>query len=275
MNLFLRQSLLVTGLFSLGLSAHAGVTCDSSKSNCYIDTMPLYSQNDEQIGKALLPSGGSRSMLCGPTSGAMVLQSIVDSLPGSATTLKATSWTQKSFVAATAGLSARDEANAQIRIMASKMNTSPTVGTYGNYLTQASFARKGEFTPAGTGANTAYPSSFPASSYISYVKDDKSSVILMYGYYSRSSSVSNGKTYYSYTRNGGHIVALNGFSGQKLLIYNPWYAVKDERSVTLLKKGCAGSVCENLPGNLAQRSSLYNSGSSFHIIDQHARLAIK
>lgn len=273
MGMYLKQTMTIIGLLAINVTAMAEVKCNADSSSCFFDNMPIYDQKDPDIGKDLLPRGASNSMLCGPTSGAMALQAIVNNL-AQPTQLNSGSWTAKSFIAATPAMKEKDRAIFQIRAMSKKMGTSPTAGTYTNQIGSGVGARAADFTKkVAKGVTTGYPVSYPFQNYADYLSKEKSAVVMMYGYYNRSSKTSNGKTYYSYARNGGHFVTVNGFNKDKLLIYNPIDAVKNERSVTIVKNGCAGTVCENLPGGLKQRSLLFISGT-YRFIDMHSRIGL-
>lgn len=261
------------GLFAISLllplSSEARVLCNSTATTCSFAEMPLYNQNDSAIGSDLLPNGPSKSMLSGPTAGAMALQGVVGEVRTPASIAEG-SWTALAFLDNDNQLTFAEKQAHHIRSMAALMGTSPTGGTDPSRISAGVFGRAGDFAAAG-GATTNYPVSFPNSTYVGYVKNDKSATVVLYGNYTRTATKANGKTYYNYKRNGSHVVTVNGFSGNKLLIFDPWYGQRQEREIQVMKKGCIGSVCENLPA-LSQRSLLHVSGSSFKFIDHHSRL---
>lgn len=238
-----------------GLS-QARVLCDPNESSCFFSDMPLYNQ---------LHAKTNGSMSCGPTAAAMSLQAVVNEMRSPAN-LKATSYTQTKFIANTPSLTFNEREKAQIAVLQTQLGTNSS-GTYSNVMYKAVSGRAADFKTAG-GANTGYPIAYPNSSYIGYLKTDKSAVTLLYGHYTKTKTVSNGKTYYSYARNGGHYVTVNGFSGDTLLTYDPYGGYRTERQITMVKGGCANSICENLPGGLSSRALLF--GTKF--VDHHTRL---
>jgi hypothetical protein len=258
------------GLTSVN-QAEARILCSSGSTSCYFSRMPIYNQNDTSLGSALLPRGAALSALCGPTSGSMVLAGVVSEV-SSSSNIKSTSWTKANFLRGVSTMTFSQKQKHQITQMTNLMNTDVyTSGTSSTYAYRGAYGRKGDFLTAG-GATSGKPISYPNSNYINYIKNDKSAVLINFGHYLRSSSISNGKTYYSYRRTGGHYVAQNGFSGSDLMIYDPWYGVKVRRRITTIYDGCSGSICQNVPGGLAHRSYLYASNGSYKFIEWHSRL---
>ena len=260
-------------LFALSLAlpaaSEARVLCSPSATTCTFTEMPLYNQNDASIGSELLPNGPSKSALSGPTAAAMALQGVITEVSSPASIAEG-SWIDSTFLKGFDQLTFKEKQGHQIRSMAAITGTSPTEGTNPSRVGSGVYGRAEDFAIAG-GATTSFPVSFSNSTYVNYVKTDKSATVILFGHYTRTATTANGKTYYNYKRNGGHFVTVNGFSGNKLLLFDPWYGQRQEREVTIIKKGCADGVCQNLP-SLSQRSLLSVSGNSFKFIDHHTRL---
>lgn len=271
--------------------AEARILCSSTATSCYFSKMPLYSQNDPSLGyiknsagQYLIPfrtaTGAvdvNRSMLCAPTAAAMALQGVVSEL-SSPNNAKAGYYVRDTFMKVTTTMTALQKANHHILSQTNRFPTSPTSGTSlwsmprgMSQLAGAFLSAGGGFVPHSPNDNLHYMKSI--TDLIGYIKGSKAAILFKRRNYKRVANVSAGKTYYTYTFTGGdHFVAANGFSGSKLLIYDPWYAQRYERQVVVIKEGCSGTVCQDLPNTTVGRSALYLSGDNFTFIDGHSTL---
>lgn len=215
------------------------------KNVCFNEHMPLLNQRGAWVPANLVPDGDrSRSMLCGPTSGLMVLKSLknaeFNALPGSEI--------QREFMGRT---------NAdQLAYVTRKMGTSVKNGTWflpsllPSYL-QSILSTIAEWV-AGGRADLVVPgvknqiartdgyvsgynppmNNFTLIDKIKNTSTFRGSSMLSYGHFTRYTTTVLGLTSYRYGRDGGHFVAVNGYDAyNRLLIYNPSDATADFRDI--------------------------------------------
>jgi len=233
----------VLGSFALSLVASlpsfAADVCRDPQA-CYWTTMPLFSQLDPTIGSHWLPDGPAKSQLCGPTAGAMALQAVINAAsPGN---LKSETWT--------ANFSAQTPPQ-KIASASELMQTWPKSGTifiptiFGANIVSTSIGagrmipgKRSEFQSA-DGTVSGWGPHVSNSTYISRLRASrKRADIMAYGHYKRHQSSILGVRIVTFSREGGHFVAVNGHYGKDWLhIYDPWGGVREWQNIGSLEGG--------------------------------------
>ncbi len=277
----------VLGIALVFVSSNAPAGDCFSAAACYHMAMPLYDQRDPSFGSYWLPNGPSRSMLCGPTSGAMALQAVYGAL-WSEEKSKVGGWTRTSFVNKT-----RQQ---QIIAMAYKMSTDPRDGTtyipwdppvisYGmNAGLPHRATRAGDFPVAGGsgGSVSGWGPVVSVGRYVNRMRSaQKSADIILHGKYSRDVTSILGVDTVTFWRDGGHIVAVRGHESiaglfQSVVIHDPSYAQRQNRMIGQLHAGTEWGSWHGIPYIKSvtilptlgfQSSYLYSEGNTYRIID--------
>jgi hypothetical protein len=204
--------------------------------------MPIYWQNDSTLGTYWVRNGGS--MLCAPTSGAMILAS-QQYYTGATNPAISTSWTAKSFQYKTW--------QDQVRNMAALMTTSPTLGTIMLPWSDSTFAGKGvsgrssDFTRGGYGSTSFWPTGIKGSDVEPNLRARRG-MMLTHGHYNRNITRILGTDYHTFWRHGGHFIAVNGFTrndsnsnNDTFQINNPWSGMREWRRIKQIQGGIFGS----------------------------------
>jgi hypothetical protein len=208
---------------STSLSQLATYLCPDSLA-CLSRYMPLLDQTDSSLGTDLLPQGGSKSQLCGPVSGTMVLTSYLKFKEEKLPQIQVLGWTLNSFQNKTW--------QTQVKNMATLMSTDPATGTI-FYSSNSSkgvglgvAGRTSDFTQGMViGTTSTFGIDFTeASSLFSKLKAGNA-IELNYGHYTGTKYNNLGISFTTFTREGGHLVALRGWSNSRLVLNDPWKAV--------------------------------------------------
>lgn len=134
----------------------------------------------------------------------------------------------------------------QVEAMASKMGTSPTKGTGFAGMLKGTVDRAADFavdlgasyTKLGSSAlnlligslsmvfdGHVFPDFDAADVRAGMQKPNTRELsVLVYGHYAKKTKKVLGVKFSRYKRDGGHVVAVNGYVGNKLAINDPWYA---------------------------------------------------
>ncbi len=200
--------------------------------------MPLYDQMSSSLPAEWLPNGPGGSMLCAPVSGAMVLAGQVH-YAGAGN--PARGWTATEFVPATW--------QNRVANMASLMSTNAVTGTFmipllkDFYLSKGVAGRAGDFMRPGLGGASATPMGVSGRN-IEPLISARAGVVLGHGHFTRNSTTILGTEYVTFARNGGHFVAVSGFTRQNsspeddvFTIQNPAGGVKQWLQIQTLNGG--------------------------------------
>ncbi len=267
----------VSTLFLMSISAMAaGPFCSPDGMYCGFDKMPLYDQTNEAIDPRhvdWLPNGGNHSMLCGPTTAAMVL--------GAAVSHKNSDVFLQGF---TKSFSSMNEVQ-RIREMSALLGTRAKAGTTLKEERRGTSDRGSDFFVYDRGvkrslAKGGMESDNPNTSAEGYMRGIRSGKIyaLDYGHYTKKRKSVWFYKYTTYERSGGHFVAIKGVwrspqFGAILELNNPWRGVREWKGVFRMELPDPGSrLIDLLPGydNIAYH--LGNSGNYYPIIDGYTYL---
>jgi hypothetical protein len=251
--------------------------------------MPLYNQTDNSLGSYWLPNGGSHSMLCGPTSAAMSLASQVY-YAGTVNTPQG--WTASSFVPKTW--------QQRVQNMASLVGCSPTGGTmYWPWLTNVGESngvagRAGDFKLGADDSASFWPEDVQGQDIEPYTQN-RNSTVLIYGHYYRNDNNVLGTDFVTFSRNGGHVIAVSGFirngggaNNDTFVINDPWGGVYQWYKMLQIQGGffwtrhtgwfgipywTLDSVV-TLPVVGSQAGYLIHSGTYYGIMEAHTNLGV-
>ncbi|HAZ13571.1 MAG: hypothetical protein A2X86_13650 [Bdellovibrionales bacterium GWA2_49_15] len=214
--------LLLSFTFSVAQAANRlYCTWSSSANGCLYKDMQLYNQR--------LVS----DMHCGPTSAAMGLSALtyggISYYTGSSTSPSDPYWTYNKFVY-------KSEID-RIKNFGILMNTSSTSGTSGSNIKKFQ-ERERDFPGASGHVNNAGDYTINNTFVRSKVWDSEVQ-ILTYGHYKEVCSNVLGAKLCNYNRDGGHVIALNGYyydaaNGVNVTTFDPWGAVVKNRTLTYL-----------------------------------------
>lgn len=181
--------------------------------SCFF-AMPQLNQKDTSLGADLLPNGASGSQLCGPVSGTMVLSTYLGFRLANLPQVQVLNWTLSSF---------KDKTwQEQVRNMSTLMGTSPTTGTTLSGVKKGVEDRVNDFTQGMVVGSTKDKLDFAAgSSFIAKMKEGNLFEV-MNGHYKGTKFAAMGFGFKTFTRNGGHLTALRGWSNGRVVINDPW-----------------------------------------------------
>jgi len=231
-------------------------TWSSSSNGCFFKNMKLYNQR--------LVS----DMHCAPTSAAMGLSALtfagLSYYTGSSSSASSSTWTYNKFIN-------KSEID-RIKNFGAAMNTSSTGGTSGHNVKKFR-DRERDFPGGSSNLDDAWNVSISNSHIRSLVLDSQAH-ILTYGHYKEKCSHIGSKKYCSYGRNGGHVIAVNGYyydaNGINITFNDPWNAVVKNRFIEKLPNyttfSIFGITLDLRPFN-SRTYYVYRSGDAVKIID--------
>ncbi len=239
MKLSLNINYVLIATFTASFSVQAlagGPDCGEPTLGCAFTRMPLLNQDDEAIDPEhddWLPNGGERSMLCAPTSGVMSVDAVINHGDPE---LVVAGWAAREYLP--------EDWTGRVRALSRKFLTSPKEGTLHipAALAFGEIARglsvRGHDAGKSMG-EIAWPRA-STSDFMKYIRDGYAQSIA-YGHYVKKVKRILGQKIITFSRKGGHVVALQGYLVRDhrplLAINNPGGAVRDWRTPEPLSSG--------------------------------------
>ncbi|OFZ82973.1 MAG: hypothetical protein A2583_13110 [Bdellovibrionales bacterium RIFOXYD1_FULL_53_11] len=271
------------------------------KNSCGWQEMKIVNQNDPLLGSPwILPERGT-SMLCGPASATMVIHAVANAArPEDVKSDKI-----KRYL----GASTPDEMRSLVISAANEIMYSPEKGSifipdylpdwlqhsledmlgfFGlrsvNDLVPNAATRGG--IDGSYGSASAWGPPVTVGYFIKHLRDNpgkRRADMFNYGHYVEKKKRILGTDWYWYKRQGGHFVAVNGYvnaddpNNRRIVIYNPWWAVREERTIQKKEGGSTWKKWHGipyklekvvvLPGLSGESSYLYQTDDKIKIID--------
>jgi hypothetical protein len=261
---------------SLQVAQAAGPDCTADEQSCQFTRMQFLDQTDSAIDPEhddWLPNG--KSMLCGPTTAVMVIDAALEH----AQELKprVTGWTATQYLP--------HDWIGRVKAMARKLLTSPKDGTW--VPLNFPFAEIGRhiFVNDREAGKAIGEIVWPNARNETFIKNIRWGYVpsMAYGHYEKQVARILGQEIITFGRQGGHIVAVQGFThfhGKPILaINNPHGARRDWRTTEPMSSGIRWrgwfkSTITIVPHIFGTGHTLYREGNQFKFIDGYYGLGI-